>query len=413
MIVPYFEPEITAIIHLMKDLADDFERYGAEVTVVTGFPTRGADDAVRAAYALRKEERLSEHIRILRVGSRRREGRSFLVRGIRYIAKTFSFYQAARKISTDVFYIYSTPPVMGLVGALLARRAPTLYCLQDIFPDNMLAQGKLSDHSIVYKLFDAMGDLIYRKNTHIVTLSRDMKEILLQKHVDEEKISVIGNWVDTDEVRYVPRAQNPLFDMFELDRRRFYVTYCGNLGYAQDVELILDCAKLMQPLEPDIQFLIIGNGACESRIRRRILDERIGNVRMLPLQPERDSAFVYSLGDIGLVTLKPQMDRYAMPSKTWTMMSAGQPMICTADDDSELHDIIDTVQAGDVVHPGDTEALAERILKLHNNRQILEVYGFNGRHYAEVNLARSKATWQYYHLLEIIREMGCSRYVHR
>lgn len=404
MIVPYYKPEITAIVPLMDDLAHDLSKYGAHVTVITGFPFRGTSRAVRKQYLNKAEEQVEDQVRVLRVGSKREEGNRFLQRAFWHLAKTVAFYRMALRVPADVCFIYSTPPVMGLMGALLSKRLPTLYCLQDIFPDNLTAQGKLSKTGAIYRMLRKMEDYIYRNNSCIVTISEEMKQTLIHKKVDEKKVAVIRNWVDTDEIRYVAREQNPLFDEFGLDRDAFYVTYCGNLGYAQDLDLILESAKLTAIKEPEIQYLIVGNGACETSVYKKITDEGISNVKLFPLQAEEKSAFVYSLGSVGLVTLKQTMHAYAMPSKTWTMMSASLPVICTAEEDTELYRVVSESGAGVLIRPGDHMELADRIIEFYTYKDSLRSYSIRGRAYALKHLQRKTATKEYFVRLHELAE---------
>lgn len=402
MIVPYFEPEITAIVHLMSDLAYDFGKYGAKVTVITGFPLRGTDEQTRKEYLKKDEEQIAENVRVIRVGSKREEGSNFIGRGLRYIAKTSALYRKAKQIPTDVYYIYSTPPILGVAGGLLSKKAPTVYSLQDIFPDNLLAHGKLKRSGLITKVLKSMESFIYEKNSHIITISKDMKDNLISKNVNSGKVSIIGNWIDTEDIKYIPRHENHLFDQFQLDREGFYVSYSGNLGFAQDIKIILESAKITQNLEPNIKYIIVGNGVCEAEIRKQIAEENINNVKLYPLQPEKYSAYVYSLGDIGLVTLKQNLHSFAMPSKTWSMMSASQTILCTTEENTELYKIIKGSNSGITVKPGDYNNMANYIISLFHNKQNLKAYGENGRAYVENNLTRLRATKTYFDILKAV-----------
>ncbi|SCZ76092.1 glycosyltransferase family 4 protein [Acidaminobacter hydrogenoformans] len=399
MVIPYFKPEITAIIHLMEDLAFDFEKYGAQVTIVTGFPIRGLDPIERKKYYHKEVEQLSKNIKIMRVGSKSGEGNSLASRGFKYLAKTFVFYSTSKKVSADVIYLYSTPPSMGMIGAWLSKKVPTVYCLQDIFPDNLSAQGMIKKNSLIFKLFSIMEAYIYKNNTHIVTISKDMKRNLMVKKIDSNKITVIGNWIDTEELKYIPREENPLFDEYKLEKKGFYVSYCGNLGYAQDIDIILACAKVTLTSQFEIKYIIIGSGVYKEHIMKRIKEENINNIYVFPLRPEKDSAYVYSLGDIGLITLKKEMSGYAMPSKTWAMMSASQPLICTAEENTEICNTIRETHSGIVIKPGDYYELARQIIRLYREQAELGEFGRNGRLYAEKKLSRESATMNYFNLL--------------
>ncbi len=399
MIVPYFEPEVTAIVHLMSDLAYDFEKYNAKVTVITGFPLRGTSEDIINEYMNKNEEHISKNITVFRVGSKRKEGNNFIIRGLKYITKTYSLYNKAKTIPTDIYYIYSTPPIMGLAGAFLSKKAPTLYSLQDIFPDNIFVKAKIKENNVVFKLLKAIETYIYNNNTHIVTISNDMKNNLIGKKIDQRKISIIGNWIDTNEIKYIPREKNHLFDKFNLKRSGFYVSYSGNLGYAQDIEIILESAKITQAVEPEIQYIIVGSGIYEDEVKQKIISGNLRNVRLFPMQQEKYSSYVYSIGDVGLVTLKENLHEYAMPSKTWSMMAASQPIICTTVEKTQLYEIIKGTQSGITVKPGNSTELANQIVNLYRNRDALKEYGKNGRVYAEKNLSREIATKKYFDLM--------------
>jgi glycosyltransferase involved in cell wall biosynthesis len=399
MIVPYFEPEITAIVHLMSDLAYDFEKYGAKVTVITGFPLRGTSEEVINQYIDKNEEKISENITIYRVGSKKREGTNFFVRGLKYISKTYSLYKKAKTIPTDIYYIYSTPPIMGLAGCFLTKKSPTVYSLQDIFPDNLLAKKHIKENNIIVKFLRSLEKYIYKNNTHIVTISRDMKENLIEKNVKQNKISVIGNWIDTNKIKFIPREKNHLFTEFDLNQEGFYVSYSGNLGYAQDIDIILESAKITQSCEPEIQYIIVGNGIYEDEIKQKIENENLKNIKLFPIQQEKYTSYVYSIGDVGLVTLKENLHGYAMPSKTWSMMAASQPIICTTVEKTQLYEIIRGTQSGLTVKPGDSTELANQILNLYRNIDELKKYGKNGRAYVEKNLSREIATKKYFDLM--------------
>ncbi len=84
----------------------------------------------------------------------------------------------------------------------------------------------------------------------------------MAKGVPEEKIEVIYNWVDQNMVVDVPREQNKLFDMYGLDRSKFYITYNGNIGLTQNMEMLTEVAReLGQEGLNDIHFVLTGNGA--------------------------------------------------------------------------------------------------------------------------------------------------------
>ncbi|MEG1524724.1 MAG: glycosyltransferase family 4 protein [Clostridia bacterium] len=398
IVTAYFAPEITPITHLYQDLAADLSRYGAEVTVVTGMANRGLNEEQRAAYQTRTDEHTPEGFRILRVGNVRREGSGLLSRGLHFLSGTVSLYRVAKHVPTDVYLLGSMPPFLGLVGAQLSKRARTVYILQDIFPDSMLLMGKLSEHHPVIRLCRWMERRSYRKNTRLITVSEDMKKTLLMRGVPQERLDVIGNWADTEAVRPVTRADNPLFDELALSREGFYAIYAGTLGILQCPDLLLDAAKLLKD-QAGITLLILGGGALTAHVRTRMETEEIANVKLFPLVSADRVSEAYSLGDVALVPLVAGTTRVAMPSKTWSAMSAGRPVIITAERDSAWAELIAKAGCGYICPPGDAETLADALLACYYARDTLPQMGARARTYVENECSRRQATSHYYEVL--------------
>ena len=102
-----------------------------------------------------------------------------------------------------------------------------------------------------------------------------------------------------------------MFEEFGLSRDAFTVVYAGNLGNAQNINIILDAA----PLLPQVQFAIFGTGGLESDIRDRINKEGITNVHLNPIQPYERVSYVYSLGDACIVSCKEGLGGSALPPR--------------------------------------------------------------------------------------------------
>ncbi len=395
----YFAPEITPVTHLYADLAADLTAYGAEVTVVTGQPNRGLSREEYSAYLARTDEKTPEGYRILRVGGGAREGRGLLSRGLYLIKSTFALYRAARDAQADVYLLGSMPPMLGLVGAKLHKRAATVYILQDIFPDTLLLMGKFSETHPVVRLCRWMERATYRRNTRFLTLSQDMAGTLLRRGVPQEKLDVVENWTDTEAVAPVERADNPLFDEFELDRGGFYALYAGVLGALQEPDALLDAAKLLADV-PEITLVIVGGGTFAPAVQKRIRDERIQNVRYYPMQRTERVPLVYSIGDVCVVPLKAGTTKAAMPSKTWSILACGRPAIVAAEADTTLARIMRENGCGFVAEPGSAAALAEAIRTAYERRSALPRMGENGRAYVKAHLSRGAQTKRYFAILQ-------------
>ncbi len=398
IVTAYFRPEISPVTHLYADLAADLAAYGADVTVVTGPAVRGLDEETRAAYRTRTDERAPEGYRILRTGGGR-EGTNFLLRGLRLLFCAWALYRTAKRVPTDAYLLGSMPPFLGLIGARLNQRARTVYVLQDIFPDSMLLMGRFSESHPVVRLCRRMERVSYAGNTRFITISEDMAETLGQRGVARARITVVPNWADCAAVRPVARADNPLFDELELKRDAFIVLYAGTLGALQCPDVLLDAAKLLDG-RGEVLFVLLGGGGLYAHIERRIAAERLGNVRLFPLQPPERAGEVYSIGDVAVVPLAAGVTRVAMPSKTWTAMAAARPLLITADSGSAWARAVKEAGCGYCAAPGDAQSLAGAVETAYRNRARLPEMGALSRAYAQARLDRKAATRQYYETLQ-------------
>jgi glycosyltransferase involved in cell wall biosynthesis len=215
----------------------------------------------------------------------------------------------------------------------------------------------------------------------------------MAKGVPEEKIVVVYNWVDEEAVKHVAREDNKLFDAYGLDRNKFYITYSGNIGLTQNMDMLLEVAKELE-VNPDIHFVLIGEGAYKKRVEEIIAEKNISNVTLLPFQPYEDISHVFSLGDVGLVISKPGVGENSVPSKTWSILSASRPVLANFDE-NELKSIVAENQCGIFTKAGDKEAFKQAILRLYENRELCVEMGRDGREFIMKNLTRAVGTQKY------------------
>ena len=292
---------------------------------------------------------------------------------------------------------------------------PFIYVLQDIFPDSLVGTGMTHKGSLLWKIGRRIENFTYRNVDKIVVISQDFKRNIMAKGVPEEKIVVIYNWVDQNAVVDVPREQNKLFDMYGLDRSKFYITYNGNIGLTQNMEMLAEVAHELEASHPDIHFVLTGNGAYWDTLVAKLRGEKqevraqapdgteaitFGNISLLPFQPYEDISHVFSLGDVSLVISKPGVGENSVPSKTWSIMSASRPVLANFDE-NELKTIIADNHCGIFTKAGDKEAFKEAILMLYNDRELCKTYGRNGRQFVMDNLTREAGTQKYVEVMKL------------
>lgn len=400
----YFIPEQMASTHLQIDRLEAFSALGVDVVVYTPTPTRGLSDEEFKFFRHNKQESLyNGHVQIHRFPMYR-EGCNPALRALRYILTNFIQYnKGIHEEDIDVIYSSSTPPTQGVLCGCVkktlskkyGRYVPIVYNLQDIFPDSLVNAKMTHEGSLLWKIGRKVEDFTYRNADKIIVISEGFKRNIMAKGVPEEKIVVIPNWIDTEKVHPISRDQNPLFEKYNLDREKFYICYSGNVGHSQNLELLLETAKVLQETLAQVHFVIVGEGAAKAGLEAAVNAEHLSNVTLLPFQPYEDIAKVFSLGDADLIISKPGIGGSSVPSKTWGIMASKTPVLASFDEDSELSKLVKELGCGIAVPAGDQEALISAITNLVNNRSATSEMGRIGREYVMENLNKEKCTGMY------------------
>lgn len=400
----YFYPEKAAGSYLNDNRNQAFADAGFVITTITPTPCRGISQEQRIEYCSR------EHRREMMYGGRMEvirfrlfpEGKNPISRALRYFLCWIKQFNRGLLVkNVECVYLASTPPIQGVLGSILKKikRIPFVYNLQDVFPDSLVGTGLAPKGGLLWKIGRVIENYTYRNADRIIVISEAFKKNIMAKGVPEEKIEVIYNWVDTDAIRPITKEDNPLFEAFGIDRTKFTVVYAGNLGNAQNIDIILEGAQML----PQVQFVVFGTGGLEDDIRVRIAHEHLNNVRLLPLQPYERVSQVYSLGDVCVVSCKAGLGGSAMPSKTWSIMSCARPVLASFDE-GELKQILESNHCGVFTHAGNVQEFAGAIRRLSESLSLCDEMGENARRFIEENLTKEVGTKKYVDVIKSLEK---------
>lgn len=389
----YYEPEVAASLYLSTNLYEDFAAAGMNVRLYVPLPTRGVTNEVRNSYRGKIEKKIDNRLEIIRLNIPR-ECKNTIKRAIRYLWMNLVFIRNATKFDADAIFVQSTPPTQGAMAAIIKKikKIPFIYNLQDVFPDSLVGAGMTTENSLIYRIGRRIEDYTYRNADRIIVISNDIKENIIKKGVPVEKIMVIPNWVDSKMVHPIPKKDNHLYEKYGISKNKFTVVYAGNLGLAQNIDVIINTADLLKG-NTNIQFVIFGKGAQENEYKA--MAEGLDNMSFFPIQPYSDVSYVYSLGDVSIVSCKKGFGGSAMPSKTWSIMATGTPVLASFDSGTELESIISAEKVGLFSESDDYMSLAENILKIYEDEDLKYQLGKNARTYVECNLNRKVCTQKY------------------
>lgn len=404
MLQGYYEPEAVSGLYLVTNLVEDLNKNNHLVDVVTPIPSRGISDEVRNEYKNNKKEVNSSGRTTIHRYWMPKESTNPLLRAFRYLLGGIFHIVKSIKIESDVIAINSTPPTNGLIASIVKKikRIPVVYILQDVFPDSMVTSKMTKEGSLIWKIGRKLENFTYKNVDQIIVISDDFKKNLMNKGVPESKIHIVRNWVDENEIVPIPRKDNLLLKSLGLDMNKFYVVYAGNLGNAQNIDVILNSAKETGFIE-DIEYIIFGGGVLEEHYKQMASDMELKNIKFYPLQPYNMVSHVYSLGDVSIVSCKEGFGTSAMPSKTWSIMSTGTAVVANFDEGTELQSIIEENKVGIFTKAGQVDQFKDAIIKLYDDKELAKEMGYRGRQYILDNLSRKSQIEKYTNILNLVR----------
>ena len=357
----WYTPEPDVKSHL---LAKDLATRGHEVTSITGYPNY-PEGMLHAGYRIRwRQWEVRDNVRILRVPLYPDHSRSTLKRVLNYA----SFAASAATIGTalvgpaDVMWVYHPPLTTGLpaitIGGL--RRVPFIYEIQDMWPETLAATGMVSSKRALNAV-DVLAKQVYGQAAAITVISPGFKRNLISKGVNADKIHVVPNWADEDTYYPVDRDERLAQESGLEDR--FNVVYAGNMGTAQALQNVIKSAVLLSDVR-NLQFVFIGNGVEEDKLKRDVAAAGLGNVLFLGRKAPQQMPAYYALADVLLVHLKSDpLFAITIPSKTTAYMACGRPILAAVNGDAA--ELVQSAGAGLACQPEDPHALAAAIRELY------------------------------------------------
>ena len=162
------------------------------------------------------------------------------------------------------------PPVLLWLGGS-ARSAgsgarPLLLEIRDLWPESIVAVGAMRSRTALW-FVEKLEQWMYWAARHIVTVGEGYRLGLIKRGVDPDRLSVVMNGVDRE--LFFPREKDREFANQLGVTDRFVITYCGTIGLAHGLEVVLRSATLLRQYDrSEIVFLMVGDGARLERIAR-------------------------------------------------------------------------------------------------------------------------------------------------
>jgi colanic acid biosynthesis glycosyl transferase WcaI len=282
----------------------------------------------------------------------------------------------------DLVVTLTTPPLLNAAAALAKRTRGQAYGVwsMDLHPDAEFALGMLEPDGFAGRGLDRLNGWGYRAADFVVDLGSCMKRRLAAKGVEDERLHTIPVWSREDEVTPVASSENPLRAELGLGNK-FVVMYSGNAGLAHCFEEVLEAAAALREHD-DIEFLFVGNGPRRAEIEAFAAENDLYNLRYLDYFPREQIRFSLPLGDVHLLTLRPEFDGIAVPGKLYGIMAAGRPVLMVGPEESAPAQTVMQEHIGEVIAPGASDGgqrLARAIYRYYSDSRLVAESGQRAR----------------------------------
>jgi len=355
----FFHPEYISSAQLPFDTVRALQKDGFTVDVLCGYPheyLEGKDIPV-------KEEIDGIRIRRLKYIQTGRAG--FLGRIINYFSFTFMVLLHLFKTAKyKAVVVYSNPPVLPWIASWAKTLFGTklIFVSYDLYPEVATVTNTLREGNIICRLMNHINQCVFRRADRIVALSSEMRDyILAHRDISPEKVLVIPNWFE-DRGEGTQNVQDNIFQ--DVTAGKFVVSYFGNMGTMQDMDTILGAIRELKE-DSGIFFLFAGHGNKMEKLKTIVAEEAIPNITIHDFLHGKDFRDALAASDCAFVSLEKGATGLCVPSKTYSYMMQGIPLLAVMDECDIVRDIENG--AGLWVRNGESIKLAELIRSLRDD----------------------------------------------
>ncbi len=369
----YYPPDTSATAKMAAAVASALSSHH-EVTVLAGRPSYDPDERYPFSF-LRRERR--EGINVERVGSTTYSRRQMRRRVTNYLSYSSLALARALTIKTDLVMAMTDPPFAGILGAKIARvkRVPFVYNIRDLYPD-MAIGGDIVRPAWWVRKWESLHRSALRQAARVIVLGEDMRERVISKGVDPARVVVIRD--GTPSAGPVPSSDHPTVREIR-GEADFVALHAGNLGFYGAWQTLLKAAAILP--RNGIRLVFVGDGA--NRLQIEEWNQECPLVRFLPFRPANEIPCVMAAGDVHIVTIRRGLGGVIVPSKMYSILAAGRPVLAVAPEDTDVARIVKRENCGLVADPDSPEEVAAAIQQLKADPAELHRMGQRARKASE------------------------------
>ena len=332
IVTELFYPDETSTARILSTVAESLnERY--EVLVLTGPKSYAKETSI---INLNNNHQM---INVQRVWVPSLNKNKLISRFIRLVLLSFGLAWRVLVVSKRgdiVFSVTNPAPILVLLAGIKKLKRFTLALLvHDVFPENAVATGIISDKATFYSSLQGLFGWAYGSAEAIVVIGNDMATIVSHKTKKySSELVLIENWAETDSITPISRSESNLAKWGLTDK--IVVQYGGNIGRAQGILEFVDC--VIPAKNNNVHYVFCGSGALTNQLIRKVQDRP--NFSLKEAYPRSDQRIILGSCDIALILLGPDMYGLGVPSKAYNIMAAGKPILFIGPKDSEIYNLV-------------------------------------------------------------------------
>jgi glycosyltransferase involved in cell wall biosynthesis len=349
------------------EFAKEWVKQGHEVTVISSIYSKSDLKAKRFV-----EDQYFEniHVKVLNISIDNKQ--SFIKRVWSFIAYSVVASYFALKLRADVVIASSGPITVGLPGLMAKyfKRRKLIFETRDLWPEGAIELGVIKN-SLIKKFAYWFEKKCYKASSFIITLSPGMTQHL-KKRFELSKIDDVTNAAN------IQLFSTPVDFKSDIVKAKSYAIYTGNIGMVNNSYWLYNAAKVLKEKNrEDIIILLIGEGQQAGELDKLSKEENVENFIHLSLIPKSELVFYVQNAFVSLVPLKgtPVLDT-SSPNKFFESLAAGVPVIQNTQ--GWMKDFLIEHEVGFTLDPNDPNQLANKLIWMHDNPQIVSEMGKKG-----------------------------------
>lgn len=407
-----FSPDGVSTAYLYNDIAKQFQDAGFDVCVLTTTPHYNRVEAELEKQPLTSHcfglYYTSNYHGILVKHIPQKKFKSSILRLIGFVYwHILSFFLGLSEKKIDVILSPSPPLTIGFINIVLAwlKGCKVIYNVQEIYPDLLIEEGGLKSKPIISTL-KWLERFVYNRSDAVTTIDRVFYNTIVGRFDSPDKLKIIPNFVDTSIYRPIAK------DEISLDRVEFpetsalKVMYAGNIGLAQDWEPLIKAAVALK--DENIEFFVIGEGVMKSYLQKQKEELALDKLHLLPYQPRDLMPYLIAYSDIQFVFMSPQTEGHGFPSKVYTVMACGKPMLVCSGVNTPIVEFLKDKGCAQLITTRDMHDKTDGVIRFFQtfSREELEKMGMKGLSTIITNYSKDIVTNQYVKLAESVINEG-------